>query len=568
MGGRISLTGKWKKRLALLGAVMMLAVLGGLNVWAAQTAPSEFIHITSCQIENGNQVVIRGQQEGSWSDSAVYDNYLYLFEMKPYQRTLEGRTDYCAWITKGDDFVFKLPLNYGTEQDRLYSSFVVAVYDGSQYTIVSNEMYVTNPETLAKYTDAYQDGLTKKGLLIQNTTFGLEDAFDLGVKHVIVNIPFNHILGTGIDYVYDGKTYHFSSEVVATYDNTIRSMSEKNMIVTAVLLNGWNANTPELFYPGLTEQPSNVATYYGFHVSTQEGYDTLRAIAAFLADRYGSIHSSYGKVSNWVIGNEINNQLWNYMGPMSLEKYMEEYERAFRVFYTAIKSTSSNSRVYFSTDYNWINEADGQLKYNAKDVIDTFNNLVIPGGNIDWNLAYHPYSMPMTEPEFWNDTETGLITADAASPVINMINLNVLTDYLQQSQFLDTKGQVRSVILSEQGFTSTSLTRGKVEELQAAAIAYAYYIADSNPYIDAFIMSRQVDAPVEVNTSCSFGLYSCDMSQPNDIVPTMPKPSWNVYKNIDNRRTTLETTEKYKQYIGIEKWSDVIPNFRWRNLEN
>ena len=568
MGGRISLTGKWKKRLALLGAVMMLAVLGGLNVWAAQTAPSEFIHITSCQIENGNQVVIRGQQEGSWSDSAVYDNYLYLFEMKPCQRTLEGRTDYCAWITKGDDIVFKLPLNYGTEQDRLYSSFVVAVYDGSQYTIVSNEMYVTNPETLAKYTDAYQDGLTKKGLLIQNTTFGLEDAFDLGVKHVIVNIPFNHILGTGIDYVYDGKTYHFSSEVVATYDNTIRSMSEKNMIVTAVLLNGWNANTPELFYPGLTEQPSNVATYYGFHVSTQEGYDTLRAIAAFLADRYGSIHSSYGKVSNWVIGNEINNQLWNYMGPMSLEKYMEEYERAFRVFYTAIKSTSSNSRVYFSTDYNWINEADGQLKYNAKDVIDTFNNLVIPGGNIDWNLAYHPYSMPMTEPEFWNDTETGLITADAASPVINMINLNVLTDYLQQSQFLDTKGQVRSVILSEQGFTSTSLTRGKVEELQAAAIAYAYYIADSNPYIDAFIMSRQVDAPVEVNTSCSFGLYSCDMSQPNDIVPTMPKPSWNVYKNIDNRRTTLETTEKYKQYIGIEKWSDVIPNFRWRNLEN
>lgn len=561
------MTVKWKKWLTFIGTMVVLVIWGGMNAWAAQTAPSEFIHITSCQIENSNQIVIRGQQEGSWSDSSLYDNYLYLFEMKPYQRSLEGRTDYCAWITKGDDIVFQLPLNYGTAEDRLYSSFVVAVYDGSQYTIVSNEMYVTNPESLAKYTDAYQDGLTKKGLLIQNTTFGLDDAFDLGVKHVIVNIPFNHILGTGIDYVYDGKTYHFSSEVVATYDNTIRSMSEKNMIVTAVLLNGWNTNTPELFYPGLTEQPSNVATYYGFHVSTQEGYDTLRAIAAFLADRYGSINSSYGKVSNWVIGNEINNQLWNYMGPMSLEQYMEEFERAFRVFYTAIKSTSSNSRVYFSTDFNWINEADGQLKYNAKDVIDTFNNLVIPGGNIDWNLAYHPYSMPMTEPEFWNDTETGLITTEFSSPIINMINLNVLTDYLQQSQFLDTKGQVRSVILSEQGFTSTSATRGKVEDLQAAAIAYAYYIADSNPHIDAFIMSRQVDAPVEVNTSCSFGLYSCDMNQPNDIVATMPKPSWYVYKNIDNRRTTLEVTEEYKQYIGIEKWSDVIPNFRWKNLE-
>ena len=568
------MTGIWKKSILLMVMLAMMFLTGSFyslgeeTAQAVQAAPSEFIHITSVRIENGSRLVIKGQQEGSWSDPAVYDNYLYLFEMKPYERSLEGRSDYCGWVTKGDEIAFELPLNYGTAQDRLYSSFVVAVYDGSKYTIVSNEMYVNNPETLAKYTEAYQDGLTKKGLLILNTEFGLDDAFDLGVKHVIVNIPFNHILGTGIDYSYDGKTYHFSSDVVAVYDDTIRRMSEKGLIVTAVLLNGWNANTPELFYPGLTQQPGDVATYYGFHVSTQEGYDTLRAVAAFLADRYGTISSTYGKVSNWVVGNEINNQLWNYMGPMSLEQYMDEFERAFRVFYTAIKSTSSNSRVYFSTDFNWVNDADGQLKYNAKDVIDTFNNLIIPGGNIDWNLAYHPYSMPMTEPEFWNDEETGLISSEVTSPIINMINLNVLTDYLSQSRFWNTKGQVRSVILSEQGFTSVSATRGKVEDLQAAAIAYAYYIADSNPHVDAFIMSRQVDAPVEVNTSCSFGLYSCDLNQPNDIVPTMPKPSWYVYKNIDNRRTTLETTEKYKALIGIEKWSDVIPDFRWRNLEN
>ena len=568
------MTGIWKKSILLMAMLTMTFLAGSFcslgeeTAQAVQAAPSEFIHITSVRIENGSRLVIKGQQEGSWSDPAVYDNYLYLFEMKPYERSLEGRSDYCGWVTKGDEIAFELPLNYGTAQDRLYSSFVVAVYDGSKYTIVSNEMYVNNPETLAKYTEAYQDGLTKKGLLIQNTEFGLDDAFDLGVKHVIVNIPFNHILGTGIDYSYDGKTYHFSSDVVAVYDDIIRRMSEKGLIVTAVLLNGWNANTPELFYPGLTQQPGDVATYYGFHVSTQEGYDTLRAVAAFLADRYGTISSTYGKVSNWVVGNEINNQLWNYMGPMSLEQYMDEFERAFRVFYTAIKSTSSNSRVYFSTDFNWVNDADGQLKYNAKDVIDTFNNLIIPGGNIDWNLAYHPYSMPMTEPEFWNDEETGLISSEVTSPIINMINLNVLTDYLSQSRFWNTKGQVRSVILSEQGFTSVSATRGKVEDLQAAAIAYAYYIADSNPHVDAFIMSRQVDAPVEVNTSCSFGLYSCDLNQPNDIVPTMPKPSWYVYKNIDNRRTTLETTEKYKALIGIEKWSDVIPDFRWRNLEN
>lgn len=255
------------------------------------------------------------------------------------------------------------------------------------------------------------------------------------------------------------------------------------------------------------------------------------------------------------------------MGPMSLESYINEYQRAFRVFYTAIRSTSQSSRVFFSTDYNWMHEADGSLTYNAKDLLDAFNNQMIPGGSMDWGLAYHPYSIPLTEPEFWNDRETGLIKDDASSPVVNMLNLSVLTDYLQQAQFRTRSGEVRHVILSEQGFTSTSATRGTTEDLQAAAIAYAYYIADSNPYIDAFIMSRQVDAPSEMAASQAFGLWHCDTSKTNDIVATMQKPSWLVYKNIDNKASTLETTEKYKALIGISKWSDVVPNFRWKSLE-
>lgn len=58
---------------------------------------------------------------------------------------------------------------------------------------------------------------------------------------------------------------------------------------------------------------------------------------------------------------------------------------------------------FFSTDYNWNHEADGKLNYNAKDLLDAFNNQMIPGGSMDWGLAYHPYSIPLTEPEFWND---------------------------------------------------------------------------------------------------------------------------------------------------------------------
>lgn len=34
-----------------------------------------------------------------------------------------------------------------------------------------------------------------------------------------------------------------------------------------------------------------------------------------------------GKVSNWIIGNEIENQEWNYMGPMDLTNYVKTYEK-------------------------------------------------------------------------------------------------------------------------------------------------------------------------------------------------------------------------------------------------
>ena len=60
----------------------------------------------------------------------------------------------------------------------------------------------------------------------------------------------------------------------------------------------------------------------------------------------------HGKVSNWIIGNEINNQQWNHMGATDITNYVQTYQEAFRVFYTAIKSTSANDRVFFSLDYN------------------------------------------------------------------------------------------------------------------------------------------------------------------------------------------------------------------------
>lgn len=518
---------------------------------------------SSCMITSDkNNVVLEFSSTGEIEGT---DGNVYLLELAPYEDSVEGRTDYLIAKPIGEQASVQIPLGYYQNKDRLYNKFLLAVWDGEKYVPVSSFRYISNPEIMAENTKEFKEPLTKKGLNIELSM--LSDAFDLGVKHASTNIAFSQIMGSGIEYEYNGKIYHFNKAIVDAYDKTISSLSNKDISVSVIILNDWNPSTPNLVHPGV-KKTRNV-NYYMFNVATREGYEQTRAIMSFLAEHYDGSNPDYGKVSNWIIGNEINNQQWNYIGNMDVEQYVREYQRAFRVMYTAIKSVSANDRVYFSLDYYWNDpkNKDNKKRYGGKEIVDIFNHLSVTEGQMDWGLAYHPYPIPMTEPEFWDDGSTGLITNNFDSPVINFANLSVLTDYFCQDSMRNSKGEVRHIILTEEGFTSMSPTKGNVEDLQAAAIAYSYYLVDSNPYIDAYILSRQVDAPSDAKASLYFGLWNCDMNQPNDIIATTQKRSWRVFLNVDMKRYTLDNTAFAKEILGIEKWSDIIPNFRWRALE-
>ena len=546
----------------LLGAALFLAALGffGRTAWAA-TGLAGFI--SSCTITaDKSNVTINFSSSG---DAAGTDGQVYVFALKPYESEV-GTVNMVGQAAAGASGQVTVPLNLGTSQDRLYNKFVLGVFNGTSFETISEPRYITNPEAVARNTAPFKDPLTKKGLNIEIDM--LSDAFDLGVKHVTTNIAFSQIMGSGIEFEYDGKTYHFNKAVMDAYDATISALSNKGMTVTAIILNDWNPNTPDLIYPG-TEKTS-FAYYYMFNAATEAGFEQTRAIAAFLADHYSGKNPDYGKVSNWIIGNEINCQEWNYMGATDVGTYVRAYQQAFRTIYTAIKSTNANDRVYFSLAYWWgmpFEGKDDSLHYKGKEIVDVFTSIANVEGQMDWGLAYHPYPHPLSEPEFWDDAATGLVTTDFNSPVINFANLNVLTDYMAQEAFRAPSGEVRHIILTEQGFTAYSATKGYVPEIQAAAYAYSYYLVDSNPYIDAYTVSRQVDAPSEVNAGLRFGLWECDMNQPNRIVATKRRKIWQVFRDIDKKNATLEATEFAKEIIGIEKWSDVIPNFKWRNLE-
>lgn len=528
--------------------------------------PTEHVTFTSCEISQDKQsIVIKCNMDGRITPSDTEtgaDGNFYLLELAPYEDSIANHR-MIASVPKGDKLEFNIPYKNNSGAARLYNRFLVCVWNGRTYKIVSDTVNVTNPEAVAVYRDSFKTPITKKGLLIELAQ--VTDAFNLGVHNVIVNIPFDSLIGTGIDYEFDGETYHFNKSVVESFDKTISTFSNKNMNVTAILLNRKSSNVLDLIAPE-ARNAKNVS-YFNFNVKTEAGYKYVKAIASFLASRYAGKDSSHGLVQSWVIGNEINNQSWNYVGAMDVNSYAAEYERAFRVFYNAIKAQQANAKIYFSLDNNWNQLNDDKLKYTSKATLDAVAAAISKHGNIDWELAYHPYPVPMTEPEFWDDTETGQIKNDVSTRVINFANLSVLTDYLQQTKLLNRSGKVRHVILSEQGFTSQSATRGEVEKIQAAAYAYAYYIADSNPYIDAFILSRQIDAPSEVKSSLAFGLWTTDAKEDVNIKPYHAKYIWEVFKHIDDKNSTLRYTEFAKPIIGINKWSDVIPNFKWRSQE-
>lgn len=533
-----------------------------MEIGPGNPGPAADLASLTCTID-GNQIKIAGTVWGSEEELKRYDHYWYLFELAPYEDQLNGRTDYEAWWNRGDAISCALPLTDEDGSDRLYSRFVLAVYDGRTYRIVSKPAYITNPEALAGNKAEFMTPSTKKGLLLDGDM--IQDALELGVKHISINIPFHQLFGEGITYEYEGKTYYFDKEVVESYDKIVGTMTRSRVAVTAILLNGWNDSTPQLFLPGLEKNPQ--ALYYTFHGSTKEGAEMLEAAASFLAERYSGGSGSKGKIGSWIIGNEINNQIWNYAGDMELDQYVREYMKAFRIFYTAIKRVSSSDRLYISTDFNWMEPDASLTKYGARDVIDAFGAIIKEGGDIDWGLAYHPYADPLTEPEFWDDGDRGRTTDSAESRIVNFNNLHVLTDYMNRPELLGPSGKVRHIVLSEQGFTSQSPLRGDVSQIQAAALVYAYYIADSNPYIEAVLMNRQVDNVSEASEYVALGLWECDMTSSHPIIPTVRKPAWSVFQVMD-RESSLKDMEFAKKIIGITKWSDVIPDFKWKSHEN
>lgn len=408
------------------------------------------------------------------------------------------------------------------EKSMLFERFVPAVYKDGRFIALTDGVYISNPESLAHNRKPYSAPTSKKGILLDAATIGTERLTDLNVKRVVYNIPISFILGEStsecvdtVEYEYDGKTYFFDGYMLGGFDGLFKYLTDNGYHTTAIVLNDWNSQYPEIIHP-LSRNKTAKSKYYAFNTEDEDGVKLMEAVALFLAERYSG--GDYGLISDWVIGNEINQQkIWNYMATDDIDYYTESFEKSFRIFYNAIKANYANAHVSFSIDHDWNDNYGLSDKFfNARDILYKFNDFAKAGGNYDWGISIHPYPQPLPKVMFWNDK----YEKDGTAAVLTPMNLSTITDVMTKEEFLDTTGSVRNMGVTEVGFSSYG-----GEEYQAAAFAYSYYIIDDNKYIDTYLLNRQSDDEDSLKSGLAIGIYDKDGN---------PKMIADVFKNIDS----------------------------------
>lgn len=479
---------------------------------------------------------------------------VYLIELKPYEYTLDGKVP-VAQAAAASTVTMQTDLgNIQEASYKLFSKFVLAVKNAdSSYSAITAPKYITNTEIVAANTFAFPQTASKKGLQANATM--VEDSVELGIKHAAVNFCVDEMisLNGGIAYTYKGKTYYFNEAYIYAYDALLRRYYENNIQVSFIILLRKNANSEGLLYEAALDTGSYHPNCYALDTSNQNDAEWVEAIMTFLGSRYTRTDGQYGQIVNWILGNELNTPMYyNWMGAVSLDTYVNELTRTYRIFHNALKSCYSNVRTYLSFDYCWGSIPNNpHIAFSTREILDIFDDKIETEGDVNWNIAYHAYPFMLKDPTFWNN-EPSLVNDSEDSRIVNMKNIQVLTNYVEKNFGRDTR-----IILSEQGFSAEPEDSEKSQMTQAAAYAYAYYISESHDMIDAFIIRAHVDNRIETNEGFYFGLWT---NKDGYIEQADKKRKiWDVVKYIDTP-ATLDYTNPLLTWIDcVNVWNNIAP---------
>lgn len=363
---------------------------------------------------------------------------------------------------------------------------------------------------------------SKKGFLLSGDP---KEIFTLGAGHIAINVTLSGKGHTMIQY--------------------LKNLKERGIKITLILVNDKAPVGVDL-----KSAPPDFQNPYFYMIDFNANNGDWQRY------NFDRIVADYGRyVDNWIIGNEINSQLYNFYGAANIRDYTKVYCNTFKICYDKIKEKNKEANVYISFDQAWdlptyderdrrFNKVVGKYRYNMKEQIILINNYL--GKYVDWGVALHPYPAPVESSYFWDDQYAGYdVGADNEFDMpylLTLKNFEIAIRFLGETRFLNSKDEVRNIIISE-----FALTSHDGEREQAAGLYYLWEKIGDNPYIKALLYNAQTDLP----DGYHFGLTS-DKNRKRLI--------WAVFRDMDKNeedrawcKDLLDSVLEEHGYIDIDK---------------
>lgn len=368
-----------------------------------------------------------------------------------------------------------------------------------------------------------------KGMGGVSPRFPLDELVELGVHNITVNLALSGMLDSKPHagwptFEHAGRTWWINPAQLAANDKLVKFATDHNIVVSGILLIPFSDSE---FGRTLRHPEADRAGQYAMpNLTNAEGVAAYEAVLEFLASRYATPDNKHGRISNWIVHNEVGyGWEWTNMGHQPPMLFFDHYLRSMRLVHNVTRRHNPHSRVFISLTHHLNTpSADDWKSYSNLEFLKRLNESSKIEGDFAWGVAYHPYPQNLRRPDAWNDTR---VTDDFTTPLITPKNIAVLDRWMHRPEMRDSHGKVRGVLLSEQGFNTPDYS-AENQRLQAAGFVYMWRKMRGLKSIEAFHNHRWVDHPHEG------GLLLGIRKLPADGKPYGEKKfAWDVYKALD-----------------------------------
>lgn len=494
----------------------------------------------------GDKVTISGVYSGNGefyvAEIPPYMDLMRLEEplsvLEPRESSFSVETD--RYLTAG-----------GIKYDRLLSKWAIFEKTSDGGRLVSAARYADSVPV--KSSPAAVPLRNKKGLggIFMNEHISDFDVLDLGSATLnIVVTQFTYLSPQeGLTaHEYGGRTYWFDENFIsANLDRMLEESGERNMSVAAILLAQGEAAAVDKELARLLTVPGSAGGSGMImpNMDSPESVNCLAAIVDFLASRYGREDARYGRVSHWIVLNEVDaGSSWADMGDRPMYYFTDYYIKVLRLVNNILRQYDPNAETFASFTHSWTLPA---LEFPAKEMIGIIDAMGKKEGDYMWAIAFHSYPWDLLNPRCW---ECPYSTPSMDAQCVSFRNLEVLDKWIRMPEHKYQGTRKRSVWLSEAGLNSRSYSEADLMD-QAAGTAYAWKKVEALEGIDAWQWHNWFDNAGD-GSNAMLGLRKFLDSEGGEA-----KPAWQVFRAAGTADEE-ECFAPYLEYLGLGSWDEIM----------